>query len=441
MALRIKCKCGKSLKIPTSLAGKKLACPACKKPFRISAEKFEKAAAAPSAGKPGMKRATPKPAEAPMPAPVELDILPANLDWSGELDHSQSDILSDLIPDVGAPASTAADLSGPGCPSCKQTLPQGAKLCVNCGFDLRTGKAIAGATATPVAAAAVPVAKPVSASAEPAAPATYASDRMFSGTGLRSATDVIQRPKRSFWADAFHSFAYPFCTGGNAVTFSIILFFNLLQIPLGYVGCLGAIGQFFITGWIWAVYLSIVQDTATASIDLPGIKMEEGPVEDIVKPFFRYLGAAAFSFLPATSYLILMSSGVLPDSLTSPFNLLILAAAGVFLWPVFVMLFAFNALAMIIRVDLIFTTIFRTFLPYLSLWLMLVLVSVLTMLPLVGLIITMSGLNIAMPNLPDFGRFGMVGEGVIGLYVNIVSMRLIGLYYLHFKRRFTLVME
>ncbi len=155
MALRIKCKCGKSLKIPSTLAGKKLACPACQKPFRIAADKFKKSASASAANEPKKKRTVPKPAEAPMPAPVELDIFPANLDWSGQIDHSQSDILSDLIPDVGAPTTAAADLSGAGCPACKQTLPQGAKLCVNCGFDLRTGRAIAGATVSP------PVAQPV----------------------------------------------------------------------------------------------------------------------------------------------------------------------------------------------------------------------------------------------------------------------------------------
>ncbi len=72
---------------------------------------------------------------------------------------------------------------------------------------------------------------------------------------------------------------------------------------------------------------------------------------------------------------------------------------------------------------------------------MLDIISVLKMLPLAGFLITMAGLNVALPSMPDFGLVGTIGGSVIGLYVNIVSMRLIGLYYLHFKQRFTLVME
>jgi hypothetical protein len=53
-----------------------------------------------------------------------------------------------------------------------------------------------------------------------------------------------------------------------------------------------------------------------------------------------------------------------------------------------------------------------------------------------------AGININVPQVPQIP--GLAGElifNTINLYLGIVSMRLIGLYYLHFKRRFTMVME
>lgn len=142
MALRIKCKCGKSLKIPSSFADKKIACPACKRPFRIAASKFKTAAASAPPPKPQAKKPAAAPSETPVPAPVELNIAPSNidLDWSGEIEHSQSDILGDL-PEWKPPEANTLK----ACPSCDKALPIEAKLCVNCGYDLRTGETVSGA--------------------------------------------------------------------------------------------------------------------------------------------------------------------------------------------------------------------------------------------------------------------------------------------------------
>ncbi|HVP12442.1 MAG TPA: hypothetical protein VMV94_14800 [Phycisphaerae bacterium] len=147
MALRIKCTCGKSLKISSQLADKKLLCPGCKKAFRIPAEKFRKAesaasAAAAKAPPAPAKKAPPvaKPkAEAPLPAPVELDLLPEKIDWSsGDLSVSQSDILSDIIPDAKPTAASPSGKLGLTCPLCRKKLPVGSVICLDCGFNAST---------------------------------------------------------------------------------------------------------------------------------------------------------------------------------------------------------------------------------------------------------------------------------------------------------------
>jgi hypothetical protein len=148
MALRITCQCGKSLKVSSKLADKKLVCPGCKKVFSIPAAKFKtaaaphapaaKAPAAPGAARPAPPVPKPK-AEAPTPAPVELDLTAEKVDWSSaDLSVSQSDILSDLIPDAKPTAASPSGRVGLKCPLCKKPLSQGAVICFDCGFNAVT---------------------------------------------------------------------------------------------------------------------------------------------------------------------------------------------------------------------------------------------------------------------------------------------------------------
>jgi hypothetical protein len=185
----------------------------------------------------------------------------------------------------------------------------------------------------------------------------------------------------------------------------------------------------------------VVQDTSAGSDDLPGIKMQDGPLDDIIKPALKYIGAFACALAPATVFLILSETGVIPEELNSPIAVGLWLAGGIFVWPVFVLLFAFNAPKMIFRIDLIFTTILRTFLPYLCLWLMLLVVGFGSVGSMAGPLLMQVGLDISLPTAPGLG---LAGEGLfrmVDVYLTIAAMRLIGLYYLHFKKRFTLVFE
>ncbi|MBN2560041.1 MAG: hypothetical protein JXQ75_03830 [Phycisphaerae bacterium] len=404
MALRVKCKCGRSLKISSKLAGKKLTCPGCGRPFRIPAERF-KATAVAAKRRPAKP---PTPASLATPAPAELDLQPANLDLDvpplaadfnapGGAEHSTSDIFggSDhLVVDEGAP------------------LP-----------------------AAPVTAI---VAETVGYAHDPSKRRSY---------GGNVTDDVIQGPKRGFWADAFLSFVYPVLSVGNATNFAgtaiIALIITVIPVGIAIMPCLfiapGLTAMLILCGYVWGAYLSALRATASGTADMPGIKFADGVYEDAIKPFFKYLGAYAVAFAPVVALAIGFACNWLPPSLS--WLLLIWILAGLFFVPMSLVLFALDAMGMLARLDLIFLTIIRTFLPYLSIWLMFILVGLASFIPLAGYILMNLGIQATLPEIPEVGLIGTLLFEVLDVYVTLVAMRIIGLYYLHFKKRFAIVME
>jgi hypothetical protein len=72
---------------------------------------------------------------------------------------------------------------------------------------------------------------------------------------------------------------------------------------------------------------------------------------------------------------------------------------------------------------------------------MLILVGITSILPMAGVFLARANIQVPAPNLQSLGFLGSILDIIIDVYLTIVSMRLIGLYYLHFKKRFTIVME
>lgn len=407
MALRVKCKCGKVLQVSSKLADKRVSCTGCGAGFVLPKSRFVIAkkppspANAPSSGSAGAARPSPAPPPVPsarMPRADELDKAPADLNL--EIADLSGTISPMSIDDGGLELSLAGD--GPS----------------------------------------VELPPPPLSDSSGTAELDYARDpRHRQITGVKAELNEVQGPVRSFWSDAVQSFVYPLRNTSNIVNFVIICIISLMDIPLGYAGCLGMIGSLIIFGWLSAMYLSVVQDTAVGSDDMPGIKMEDGFLDDVVKPALKYIGAYICAIGPFAFYSVAMLTGALPDWMESPIALLAWMAGGFFLWPIFVLLFAFNALGMIFRLDLIFTTIFRTFLPYIAIWIMILFVGFLWTLPLVAIVFTMIGLDISLPELGGASIALTAGLNVLNVALSIVTMRLIGLYYLHFKSRFTLEFE
>lgn len=116
-SIRVACKyCGARIRLPARAAGRRVKCPKCARVLRIAGP----------------------PAAPPPPATTAAG--------------SDSDLLSELefaeqTAQAVAPAPRAAptrqpQTGGPTCPSCQQSLPPDAKICVQCGISLETGRSI-----------------------------------------------------------------------------------------------------------------------------------------------------------------------------------------------------------------------------------------------------------------------------------------------------------
>jgi len=116
-------------------------------------------------------------------------------------------------------------------------------------------------------------------------------------------------------------------------------------------------------------------------------------------------------------------------------------AIGVFFWPIIVVMFALGSVHTLARLDLIVTTILRSILPYLATWLMLGVVLILFVATTMGSVFARFGVNLAIPDLMSAGIVARVFLEVVQTYLFLVAMRVIGLFYLHFKDRFTVSME
>lgn len=132
--ISVGCACGKRLKAPASAAGKRARCPKC-----------------------GTVHTLPAPQAAPVAAAAT----------SGGSDPYEVDDPFAAIAEAAMREEQATPLESNAvhCPGCQRAMPDGAVLCVNCGYDSRTGKR---AAATKVIAAAPAPSVPSAFGAAPA---------------------------------------------------------------------------------------------------------------------------------------------------------------------------------------------------------------------------------------------------------------------------------
>jgi hypothetical protein len=90
--------------------------------------------------------------------------------------------------DYAAPPPVPAP-SGPACPACGAALPAGAVLCVNCGYNLKTGKKVGGVAPAAPAAPASLAAPPPGGAAAPGAAAGVGG--AYAGTYKRAKIDQV----------------------------------------------------------------------------------------------------------------------------------------------------------------------------------------------------------------------------------------------------------
>lgn len=154
-ALRVNCKCGSALKILSDQADKVIKCPGCARKFRVPAAKF--AAAAARRRSTICPKTSRKTATAPVtPSSAAADPLPVSLDDEllrgiSDGDFIERESLSKEFglhieaPPLRTPGNNPvpdAQPGGPTCPACGRTLTIGAKICVQCGIDIKTGRSL-----------------------------------------------------------------------------------------------------------------------------------------------------------------------------------------------------------------------------------------------------------------------------------------------------------
>lgn len=394
MAIRVRCKCGRSLKISSKLADKHLNCPACARPFRIPAEKFAAAVEKRATAQGGAPAGTASPAD-PVPASLDDELGAVG---PGLIDFSQSDVLT--LEDDPPPAAEVA---------------------------------------APAALTLVDAPNEVA----------YAADPTARIAGSRRVSNPISGPQRRFWPDVATSFIYPVKGVHNVITLAVAFVVSAVgdagsQVQFGLLGIFIQFSLFVIIGgWFASMYLSVIQETATGSEDLPGLSLEGGWWDDILVPAFRFIGAFALVLAPAFLLAIAGAAGLVPVAIAELTPIWFFG--GLFLLPMSLMLFSFHAASAMFRIDLVLTTIARTILPYLSIWGILLLVSMIIAAARgsASLVGTLIGVKLATISAGGFlgGLLGRIALSWISIYFSLVAMRTIGLYYLHFKRRFAFVME
>jgi len=244
-------------------------------------------------------------------------------------------------------------------------------------------------------------------------------------------TAAATRRRRGFWADVGWTFVL-FINPGNLFMLLLIWIMHSILPFLTAAGCIGLVGLIIVQGWLCSYWFNVVSDAAAGEEDLPGLALTEGFLDDVAFPLLKFIGATALAWAPAIIVAVLLAlagSMSIGAVLAGPTPSL-LAACGVsmLLWPMVLLVTAIGSLFAVVRVDLLVRTVVRTLLPYLA---------VCSLVGGAGLLRTQAPALVGRVSAGGGGFFmPMVLTAFLQAYFGIVSMRIVGLYYHHFKERF-----
>ncbi len=276
----------------------------------------------------------------------------------------------------------------------------------------------------------------------------------------RAQAPVRSVVERSYATDVLWTFLFP-SSPSNLITFIGACAVRGILLPLAMMApwIIGFIFWLVILGWYAGFRFEVVRIAASGQDNLPSIDFTDDLWGDAIEPFLNWIESWVVVMLPAVIYLVVcMNRGTITgmdlfqilfgglDTLlaTGKDELWLLSGlvwGGLALWPIVVLCIALGGLGSLARVDLIATTILAT-LPGYVLTLAMVASAVALQEFLLGRIAggAAAGAGSGVSGSPA----SVIGAGlaVYGLltclevYIDIVVMRLIGLYYHHFKRKF-----
>ena len=234
-----------------------------------------------------------------------------------------------------------------------------------------------------------------------------------------------------------------FASPGNLVIFvaiwmmMVFVFEVLLRFSVFVV--LTAIAWAMVMGWYCVFRFNVVKAAAAGESDLPEMSITRDPYGDLLCPLAAWVGTWVMVLWPALAYLVYAwwrgkltlaeaaetvaagVEGLWQGATSGELVFDILVYLGLALWPMVVLCVALGGFATVYRMDLLALTIIKTFPVYLL------------------TLILMFGAIVLVQMLEEMSS-GVLASSVLviglAIYVDIVLMRLIGLYYRHFKHRF-----
>lgn len=252
-----------------------------------------------------------------------------------------------------------------------------------------------------------------------------------SGARLRRAKEHVAAPESSlgnYFTDCMRSLMF-IVEPGNFAPFLIVSVISMIQPWFKYAPCIGWLCILIIEGWVISFYFNTMLNAAGGRRELPELAVMDGWLDDIFIPLFKYLASWAIVLWPAIAYgffTVPALSG--PVFGTEHVVVLVLTGAGVFMWPMSLLLVGLGGVSSFARPDLIFRTLLRTFVPY-------VLTCLLACLAmgLFGFLMFGAGMT---PGGQDHPAALEAILELVNVYLWIIVVRFIGLYYYHFKDRF-----
>lgn len=284
-----------------------------------------------------------------------------------------------------------------------------------------------------------------------------AASAALPGAGVRIGDAVLEGDakigRRGYWEDVLWSFLFITNIKNLLIFLFLWVIFALLQIFGG--GCFVVIFSIAIYGW-WAGYrFETIASAASGQDDLPDLTEVGESFFDYAAALFKWLASWALVMFPG---LIIMGVAFTQGALAADGSLdallggasgligmvtaggllglgVVLCLLGIALWPIVALCFAIGGIGTIARIDLMVQTIMRTLPAYVAL-----LAFIYGSTVLQGMFEAWANRKVmAGATMQNFmGRAILLNMGLAGImvYVELVSCRLVGLYYHHFKKKF-----
>jgi hypothetical protein len=272
----------------------------------------------------------------------------------------------------------------------------------------------------------------------------------------------ILGPERSFWADLVESFML-FLNPTNLIAFVVLVMVNLLVDLIPTLGPLMLTPRYGIAvimikiaayGYIYAFYLAVVRSTAGGEDEFPNLWIGDY-WEDLAEPFFQFMGTKLFVMWPAIFLTLYawrqggnswwqfsqIDWGVFDlSAMLHRTGMLQVAAAAAFFgnlfWPAVLLAVAIGGTFQGLWPHVIVRTVIAAPVGYVAICAAIMLANIVSALPNDPKVLAALG---AGPGLTPL-TLRIVGTA-LGIYSSLVAMRVIGLYYRHYKRQLPWVAE